>query len=193
MTFSSVRKRMNIARKAALGIFAFAALAALWTPTANAAAFLWSYTGLNGYSVSASGTLLATPLGGGTYQVTSISGSRNGTPITGLTTYAFEDQLVYLGFPQLDYPGLAFTDLSGNAFNAFYDTSTTDAYNCGFVGYCEIGPGVPGTSGLGPPRDPVNPISFTLTAVPEPATWTIILLGLALTGVCRRLRGAVGA
>jgi hypothetical protein len=164
----------------------FAGTVCAGAPRASAAAFDWSYTGLDGYSVAASGTLVATLLGGGAYQVTSISGTRDG-----LTTYAGEDNRVYTTFPQLDYPGLAFTNSIGSAFNVFYDPSTTDDYNCGFVGYCEIGPGVPGTSGLGPPRDPDNPISFTLTAVvPEPATWTIMLTGLGLVGLCLRRRAS---
>jgi hypothetical protein len=153
---------------------------------AKATVFDWSYTGLNGYSVTASGTLVATPLGGGAFAVTAITGTHNGVAITGLTSYAFQDNTVYTGFPQLDYPGLAFTDANGDAFNAFYDTATNDAYACGFVGYCEIGPGVVGTDGLGPPRDAEGPIAFTLTAVAEPTTWSLLLIGLGSMAGFRR-------
>jgi hypothetical protein len=180
-----------ISKNSGFGILALAVLCLLVCAAAPVAAapqaFDWSYTGLNGYTVLASGTLVATPLGGGVYQVTSISGTRNGLSITGLTTYAGDDQLVYTTFPQLDYPGLAFTDSTGSAFNIFYDTSMTDVYNCGFVGYCEIGPGTPFTTGLGPPRDPDNPISFTLTAVPEPGSLALFGTGIVgLAGVVRR-------
>jgi hypothetical protein len=66
----------------------------------------------------------------------------------------------------------------------YYDTSTTDVYQCGRVGYCEIGPGVAGTTGLGPPPDSIGGIeSFTLTAVPEPSTWAMMLLGFAGLGL----------
>ncbi len=170
----------------ALALLASSAL--IVAPPAKATVFDWSYTGLNGYNVTASGTLVATPLGGGAFDVTAITGTRNGVAITGLTSYAVQDNTVFTGFPQLDYFGLAFTDTNGNAFNAFYDAAINDPYECGFVGYCEIGPGVPGTDGLGPPRDAEGPIAFTLTAVPEPATWSLMLIGFGFTAGLRRSR-----
>lgn len=156
---------------------------------ATPSTFDWSYFGINGSTVTASGTLTANSLGSGVYQVISITGSRNGVALTGLTTYAGEDNLVYNPSPFLDYSGLAFTDANGFAYNVFYDTSTTDVYNCGFVGYCEIGPGTPGTSGLGPPRDPVSSIAFTLTQVPEPSS--LVLLGSGILGLAGLIRRSV--
>jgi len=178
---------MKIATTKTLVLSTLCVVFCLGTSFATPQAFDWTYTGLNGYTVNASGTLLATPLGGGAYQVTSISGMRNGIAVTGLTTYAGDDNVVYTTFPQLDYPGLAFTDANGFAYNVFYDTSTTDVYACGFVGYCEIGPGTPFTTGLGPPTDPVGSISFTLTAVPEPGSLALLCSGVVgLAGVVRR-------
>jgi hypothetical protein len=179
----------------ALAVTTFFAVGMVLRPSsAEAILFDWSYSGLNGGPVVASGTLDASPLGGGAYSVSSISGIRNGVPLTGLTAYAAQDNLVYTTFPAVDYPGLAFTDASGHAFNVFFDTSTSDPYNCGRVGYCEIGPGTPGTTGLGPPRDSVGPIDFfdlsiASTNVPEPASWTILLVGLfALCFAANRTR-----
>ena len=186
-----------IAMKPYLALAALAG-AALLAPAsgASAASFAWSYTGTHGYVVSGSGTLTATSLGGGAYAVTSISGTRNGTAITGLTDYAGDDNQVYTTFPSLDYPGLAFL-AGGSAFNVYYDTtdgpaSSADSYACGFAGYCEIGPGVTGTSGLDGP-DPINPIAFTLTAIPEPATWALMLAGFGGLGAALRRRRAAQA
>jgi hypothetical protein len=156
---------------------------------ASAAVFDWSYSGFNGVAVSAAGTLDATPLGGGVYQVDSISGERNGVVITGLTDYAGNDNYVYTASPNVDYPGLAYTTTDGSAYNVYYDTSTADSYACGLIGYCEIGPGAPGTSGLGPPVDSIGPMSaFTLTAVPELSTWAMMLVGFAGVGYVGLLR-----
>ena len=165
-------------------------------PGASAATFAWSYTGTHGYVVSGSGTLTATSLGGGAYAVTSMSGTRNGSAITGLTDYADQDNQVYTTFPSLDYPGLAFL-AGGSAFNVYYDTtdgpaSTDDPYACGFAGYCEIGPGVSGTSGLDGP-DPIHSIDFTLTPVPEPAVWALMLLGFGGLGMVLRRRAPTAA
>lgn len=168
-----------------VGALSGAAVMVLST-AASATTFNWSYAGLGGYAVSASGSLQATPLGGGAYQVTSISGVRNGAPITGLTNYAVEDNQVYDTVPHLDLFGLAFT-VGSEAFNVYFWDVTTGIYSCGAVGYCEIGPGVSGTDGLGPPADPTHAIKFSLAAAPEPSTWAMMLLGVgALGGALRR-------
>ena len=164
-------------------IAAMAATTAFGMQTAGAAEFDWSYSGSNGGPVTASGTLDATPIGGGVYDVISITGTRNGVAITGLATYAGEDNEIYTTPPHVDYPGLAYSIIGGSVFNVYYDTSTSDSYACGAVGYCEIGPGVAGTDGLGPPVDSIGPIAtFTLTAIPEASSWAMMMLGFAGLG-----------
>src|SRR5271166_6136972 len=131
-----------------LVIIAAVAGAASTSQLANATVFDWSYTNgapPAGGGITASGMLDATPDGGGVYTVTSITGNRNGVTITGLATYAEDDNLVYADAADLygvgahvDYPGLAYSVAGGSVFNIYYDTSTLDAYACGAVGYCEI-------------------------------------------------------
>jgi len=164
-------------------IAAMAATAGFGVQTASAAVFDWSYSGSNGGPVTASGMLDATPIGGGVYDVTSITGTRNGVAITGLAVYADQDNEVYTTVPHVDYPGLAYSIVGGSVFNVYYDTSVSDPYACGAVGYCEIGPGVAGTNGLGPPVDSIGSVAtFTLTAVPELSTWAMMGLGFAGLG-----------
>src|SRR5215471_6518862 len=81
------------------------AFTALQGPDAKAVTFDWSYSGT---SISGSGTLNAIDQGGGVFLVDSITGTANGLTITGLASYANQDQLLYTGFPQLDGQGLAF-------------------------------------------------------------------------------------
>jgi hypothetical protein len=153
---------------------------------AGAAVFDWSYTAASG--VTASGTLDVTLFSPGVYSVTSISGNRDGVSITGLSTFAEDDERIYPGSsPLLDYQGLSYAlnMASPNEFNVYYDPSNTDHYACrtSGAGYCEIGPGVAGTTGLGPPKDTITAVSgFSLVGpigVPEPSTWTLLMLGFS--------------
>ncbi|HXQ15497.1 MAG TPA: PEPxxWA-CTERM sorting domain-containing protein [Caulobacteraceae bacterium] len=150
---------------------------------ANAAEFKWTAAGQNGDHDTGSGLIVATPDGGGVYSVTNITGAWAGQTITGPSVYAGSDNEVFTGTPSLDFPGLAFTVATGAVYNFYSDSDANlaDTYSCGFAGYCEIGPGAPFTSGLEAP-DPINPISFTLTAVPEPVTWAMMLLGVGMIG-----------
>ena len=104
------------------------------------------------------------------------------SPITGLTNYAEDDNLVYT----------AAADLYGVGAYVDYPGFVSDPYACGSVGYCEIGPGVPGSSGLGPPPDSIGAVaSFTLTAVPEASTWAMMLVGFAGLGLAGYRRTAM--
>src|SRR5262245_54669153 len=85
---------------------------------ANAATLYWDYFGSG---ISAAGTFDATDQGGGNYLVTSILGTRNGTPIDGLTVYALNDNIIMPASSpdQLTFNGLAFS-VGGVAHNIFY-------------------------------------------------------------------------
>jgi hypothetical protein len=169
-------------------------------PEANASGvvvetFSWVFSGtytfgtLNGDSVSGSGTLEATNSGGNSYSVDSISGTVDGLSVTGLADYALPDQTVYWpGSPQLDFAGLAFTVTGGQAYNLFFIDGSSGmpggpnpdnpTWDCGVAGYCLIGPGTVGTTGLDP--DSQATISFLLApvATPLPSTWFMLLGGL---------------
>ena len=116
-----------MARNSGLKVGALAAFVVRICAAVPAAAappsFDWAYTGLNGAGCS--------PLGGGAYQVTSITETHNGVAIPGFANYGIRSQLVYTASTHLDYGGLAFVDANGDAFDTFYDTATNDRYNCG--------------------------------------------------------------
>jgi hypothetical protein len=168
--------------KTATSAFASIALALGAASAAHAAKFDWSYTGAG---VTASGVLYASPIGGGVFNVNSISGQRNGVAITGLAVYASQDNLVYdpardiysTGIPSnVDYPGLAYSTAGGALQNVYIDYSTTDFYACGRVGLCEINT-VTGITTVS---------SFQLVAVPEPGAWMMLLVGAGLVGASLR-------
>jgi hypothetical protein len=164
--------------------------------SANADIFDWSYT--DGGSNSGSGTLTATPdvSTPGAYDITSISGVANGVTITALSIFSSPDQLVYTGQSfAVDTRGIAFQG-GGVAFNLEADTAEGGnpfgpGFTCGSP-YCLVGPGNPndpnGTN-LNPDGSLAYPIvgvtSVTITlesAVPEPSTWAMMLLGFAGVG-----------
>jgi hypothetical protein len=160
---------------------------------AHADLFDWSYTGTG---ISGSGTITATFLNstnGGTFQVTHMTGTANGTTIVDVLPpggYSFNDNLLFPNASaELDFAGLAFTVAGGMAFNLYFDTSATGDFNCGRIGYCVLGPGTVGTGGF---TDPTAAITFAAAAVPGPIAGAglpgLILASGGLLGWWRRRR-----
>jgi hypothetical protein len=151
--------RKHVFLTAVVGLFAFQTLGA------DAATFHWSYTGLDGDPVTASGTLEA--IDGVT--IDSVA------PISG---YAFNDNAIRpLGSPdQLTFEGLAFS-VAGSYFNIFYNYDLDNVWSCGLIGYCELGPGLLGSGGEGDLR---RHIDFQLTATPLPGALPLFATGLGL-------------
>lgn len=91
-------------------------LVAIGAPKARADSFTFTVTG----PVSGSGTLTTDPLSLGSYLITGISGTFDGSTITGLIApgaFATNDNLLYPGSPMLDVGGVSFTILGGVDWN----------------------------------------------------------------------------
>ncbi len=139
--------------------------------TAQAGTYQVDYTGLSDSTIS--GDLIVTTTdtpAGGPFTVTAISGERSGDAITGLSSYAGSDQLLYATNPLFDLGGLSFSTAAGD-FNLYsYSSGSYDGYwelssTVDPVGYAQNG----------------SQISLTVSAVPEPAS--IGLFGVAVLGL----------
>jgi hypothetical protein len=143
--------------------------------------FNWTYTGSG---VDASGTFTASPNADGTFQITGISGERNGELITGLSTFGFADNMFYPEFPYFDYAGLSFIagGIEFNLYGAMQHTLTGD-HGILTEAYFPTGPDGEVLQ--------TELTDFTLTRVgeaPEPASMWLVSAGLigALTRVRKR-------
>jgi PEP-CTERM motif len=151
------------------------------TVSARAATEIFSWTligpapALGGFTAPGSGTLTVTlsPMGGDL--VTSISGTVGGQTIAGLISNSFGDNLLFSnnnGTSLLDSKGISFNDVQGNLYNIFSffapgQVTSGNAY----------GERAPQGFGVG---------TFAISAVPEPATWAMMLLGFAGLGFAFR-------
>ena len=131
---------------------------------------------------SGSGSLTVT---GGSGLVTGISGSVNdgGTlaNITGLSGYAGADNTLYTNAPFFDFAGLSFSLDDGNIYNLFYSDGTYIA-----LGQYDTNQKINSGGNVG---GAVNPATINVSAVPEPATWGLMLLGFGAIGYSMRRRG----
>ena len=150
-------------------------LMALLATPASAATFLFSFTGTGQVG---SGTLttndITVPSRGFTAQtITGITGTYNGSAIAGLVAGLFgSDNLYYVtGLSFVDGSGLGFRTAAGNQVNLFYQDSAS-SYRV----------------------NTLNPFGSTFVsaastpAVPEPATWAMMIAGFGAIGVALRRR-----
>jgi hypothetical protein len=134
---------------------------------ATSVPFTFSFSG-NG--ITASGTLMATPVSGGEFIVTSITGTQNGASMTLLApgAYAGNDNAIFLAPPNLDSSGVAFILAGGSTlYNVYFDPRNSTSFECNTTGSCGLGDG--------------TAIQGRLTEVPEPGT--LLLLGSGLVGL----------
>jgi hypothetical protein len=157
--------------------------------TVSALSWQWNYSGTG---ITANGTFTTndTPDSSGFYQITGITGQRNGDTINGLQTagtaipgnepYAV-DNLISLGSQQLTGNGFGYSTSGGNYSNLFFaDFLTTP-------GYLDFN-SVPPFTGVGSTESNIN---FSATVVPFdiPGGATIPALGSVLAlSVMRKAR-----
>ena len=144
--------------------------------------WLWSYAG-NGVAASGNFTTTDTPDGLGFYQIVSITGSRNGDTITGLSPTGFAipgnepfiiDNLIRVGGPgQVTVEGFGYSLASGAHANPYYaDFLSPPTYSEVFTHdtlFSEV------------------PVSFSASPVPEPTAIALIVSGLFGMAILRRL------
>ena len=170
-------------------------LSAVEPAAAASLTWAWSY---DGSGITAGGTLLTndTPDSAGFYQITDITGARNGDPITGLQPTGIAipgnepfvvDNLISLGARQLTGDGFGFATASGEFVNPFFADFLTPSVYLEFFSAPPFSVGTPG------PEDSELPISFTASiqtaAVPEPSTVPgLLAFGLFVAGSVARTR-----
>jgi hypothetical protein len=181
--------------KQALLFAAIASATIAMSPVANASVFSFSFTGPE---VSGSGTFTATLAGAfynvtgatgsitdidpasaaqGTLSIVNVDGSPNPSFSTSNRLYFPAGPNTDQGFSNvssyLDTGGITFLMTDGSFINLF---SLSNAYG--------LANSVDDPSGTGPSAPPVNEViaSFQVTAVPEPATWAMMILGFAGIG-----------
>ena len=150
----------------------------------QAATWSWAYDA-SGIVAAGTFTTTDTPDSDGFYAITAITGSRNGTAITGLEPagiaipgndpYAVDD-LVSIAGPQLTWNGFGYALADGNWANPFSDGSTAWEY-------------------LSVPPYPEGAgqevaVTFSAMPVPEPAVDVLILFGLMSVAAASRGRRA---
>lgn len=150
-------------------IFALALVATTLIPqAASAVTYSFAFTTATDTASGRFTTVAGAPSG-----ITSITGKFDGFTITGLSPYASADNVLQAATPFATYSGISFTanavnyNLYGNG-GGFLTNSVTD-------------PGGYGTGSLAL-------TSLNVAAVPEPATWGLMITGVAMTGFAMRRR-----
>ena len=149
-------KRSVIAGVVAVALFGVSA--------AKANVYEFSYAG-GGYSASGDFTPGNT---GSPYTVTGITGTADGFSITGLSPYAGANQLLYFpptGGYYADFSGISFANANG----VDYNITNYPSGSGNFLNISTLDSGGSGCCGVA--------IEMTVSAVPEPSTWAMMILG----------------
>jgi len=180
----NVFTRLSLSKSVAAALFAVGAMSA---QSANAdTLWNWSYSGTD---IAASGTLTTSSVADslGFYQITGITGSRNGTAITGLYStgsaipgnepYALDNLLQLGSTGQITVHGFGYSMANGSFANPYFaDFLSPPAYSEVYTSqstFTEL------------------PIVFSAAPVPEPEIATLMLAGMGAVGfIARRRRRA---
>lgn len=166
-----------------LSTVAVSALAMIASTSASAAVYNFNFSGTGlffGEPLVGSGTLTTngvsqvSSLNGYTYQtITGITGTFNGSAITGLANVTGSNNLFYLTGPFfVDGNGLGFSTAAGSAVNLFVTTDTAYRVNAGGLSTGFV----------------TASASAATAAVPEPATWAMMIGGFGVIGAAARRR-----
>lgn len=150
-----------------------------------AATYMFSFSGVD---VSGSG-VFSTVDGSGASAVTGVTGTVTDTDvsaspftITTLSGYAAADNILYpFSGPPVDMGGISFSTAGGPDFNIGLGGS-----NLPFGLILNVSSFNPGGNAVEFPGS--VPIEISITAVPEPATWAMMLVGLGGLGMALRSR-----
>jgi hypothetical protein len=163
-------------------LMATATLALAIAGSASARVFDFSYTTADGPSGVETATGVVTVSNtevDGHFDITSITGTADGSTITGLSPYADSDNLLYAPpASAVSFGGVSFTTQSAGDFNVFFQNGGYFVISSLF----DSG----GNAGSGS-----QIIQGSFSAVPETATWLLMIAGIG--GVGLALRGARGS
>ncbi|KYC43845.1 PEP-CTERM sorting domain-containing protein [Scytonema hofmannii PCC 7110] len=186
----------NLALLSATALAATSGLVFGTMQTASALTWNWSYSG-TGLAASGTFTTNDTTNDLGFYQISGITGTRNGETITGLQASGtpipgnepFDvDNLISLNTQQLTGDGFGYFTSGGNYSNPFFASFLPTP---GYLEVFSAPPFIPGFENFGP-EDSELPISFsaTIITVPEP-TSILSLLALSTLGALSILKRQV--
>ena len=160
---------------ASLRSIGLAAAILLSAHAAHANVFEIDYTTVAGGTADLAVTTFDAPVGG-PFSIISITGTRAGDMITGLSAYASSDNLVSPTSPYFDFSGVSYTTAHSGDFNLF--TQNGGIYELSSI-----------TDPGGYPNNDPALSSVDVTDVPEPASLAMLGVGLfGLGTICRARR-----